>query len=86
MTGITQPSFTAPSAQKYVHDALATIGVQNRTSGTLSHALQVSTYYLSHSGGLMSTAVLLGLVARGNYMYNRVSTQMWQVSNKHLVQ
>ncbi|XP_065901233.1 very-long-chain 3-oxoacyl-CoA reductase-like [Dysidea avara] len=60
MTGITQPSFTAPSAQKYVHDALATIGVQNRTSGTLSHALQaIPALLLPESVALKATFGML---------------------------
>ena len=32
----------APSPSKYAQDALATIGVQSRTFGTISHAIQVS--------------------------------------------
>ena len=42
MSGIRKASFMAPSPHKYVRDALATIGVQSRTFGTISHALQVS--------------------------------------------
>ena len=42
MSGIRKASFMAPSPHKYVRDALATIGVQCRTFGTISHALQVS--------------------------------------------
>ena len=42
MSGIRKASFTAPSPRKYVRDALATIGVQSRTFGTMSHALTVS--------------------------------------------
>lgn len=41
MTGIKQPSYFAPSPRDYAHDALATIGVQDVTYGTLSHAIQV---------------------------------------------
>ena len=43
MSGIQKTSFTVPSAHKYVQDALETIGVQGRTFGTMSHALQVSS-------------------------------------------
>ena len=39
---VKKASFMAPSAHKYVGDALATIGVQSRTFGTMSHALMVS--------------------------------------------
>ena len=34
------------SPRKYVQDSLATIGIQSRTFGTLSHALQVSRVML----------------------------------------
>ena len=42
MSGIKKANFMAPSPRKYVRDALATIGVQSRTFGTISHAFQVS--------------------------------------------
>ena len=42
MSGIWKTNFLVPSARKYVRDALATIGVQSRTFGTMAHALQVS--------------------------------------------
>ena len=42
MTGIRKTSFMVPSARKLVQDAMATIGVQSKTYGTLSHVLQVS--------------------------------------------
>ena len=42
MSGIRKTNFSVPSARKFVQDALATIGVQNRTFGTMAHALQVS--------------------------------------------
>ena len=42
MSKIRRTSFIAPSPSKYVRDALATIGIQSKTFGTLSHALQVS--------------------------------------------
>lgn len=42
MSGIRKTSFMAPGPRKYVQDALATIGVQSKTFGTMSHALQVS--------------------------------------------
>ena len=42
MSRIRKGSFIAPSPRKYVRDVLATIGIQGRTFGTMSHALQVS--------------------------------------------
>ena len=42
MPGYVAPSFLIPGPRKYVQDALATIGIQSTTSGTLAHALQVS--------------------------------------------
>ena len=42
MSGIRKTSFMVPSARKYVEDAMAAIGVQSKTYGVLSHALQVS--------------------------------------------
>ena len=47
MSGIQKTNFIIPGPRKYVQDSLATIGVQSRTYGTMSHALQVS-YVLSH--------------------------------------
>ena len=44
LSGIQQSSFTVPAPKKFVCDALATVGIQNRTFGTLSHALQVSIH------------------------------------------
>ena len=41
MTGIKRPSYFAPSPCDYAHDALATIGIQDITYGTLAHAIQV---------------------------------------------
>ena len=41
MTGIKQPSYFAPSPSDYACDALATIGIQDITYGTLAHAIQV---------------------------------------------
>lgn len=35
-----KPSFFSPSAKSYVHSALSVIGVESRTYGCLSHALQ----------------------------------------------
>ena len=46
MSGIRKTSFMAPGPRKYVQDALATIGIQSKTFGTLSHALQVSDIML----------------------------------------
>ena len=42
MSGIRKTSFMAPGPAEYVRDALATIGIQSKTFGTLSHAIQVS--------------------------------------------
>ena len=47
MSGISRTSFMVPGPRKYAQDALATIGVQSRTFGTLSHALQVSVATMS---------------------------------------
>ena len=41
MTKIKQPGYFTPSPCDYVHDALATIGIQDITYGTLAHAIQV---------------------------------------------
>ena len=46
MSGIRRTSFMVVSASKYARDSLATIGIQSRTFGTLSHALQVSRVML----------------------------------------
>ena len=46
MSGIRKTSFMAPGPAKYVRDALATIGIQSKTFGTLSHAIQVSDVML----------------------------------------
>ena len=43
MTRYLDTNFIVVSPRKYVQDALATIGVQNITFGTMSHALQVSS-------------------------------------------
>ncbi|XP_065884381.1 very-long-chain 3-oxoacyl-CoA reductase-like [Dysidea avara] len=40
MLGIEQTSFTVLSPKKYVRDAISTIGIQDRSFGTLAHALQ----------------------------------------------
>lgn len=49
MTGIKQPSYFAPSPSDYACDALATIGIQDITYGTLAHAIQVRSINLSDS-------------------------------------
>jgi len=41
MTGIRVPHFLAPSPIDYACTAMATIGIQDYTYGTFSHALQV---------------------------------------------
>jgi len=41
MTGIKRPSYFVPNPCDYAHDALATIGIQDTTYGTLAHAIQV---------------------------------------------
>ena len=46
MSGIGKTSFMAPGPHKYVWDALATIGIQSKTFGTISHALKVSDVML----------------------------------------
>ena len=49
MSSIQKANALVPSPQKYVQDALATIGVQNsRTCGTMSHALQVNSMMSSY--------------------------------------
>ncbi|XP_065901234.1 inactive hydroxysteroid dehydrogenase-like protein 1 [Dysidea avara] len=40
MSGIRRPSFFTPSPTDYAHDAIATIGIQEITYGTLAHAIQ----------------------------------------------
>jgi len=42
MTGIKVPHFFGPSPKDYACAAIKTIGIQNYTYGTFSHALQVS--------------------------------------------
>ena len=42
MSGIRRTNLMVVSANKYARDSLATIGIQSRTFGTLSHAIQVS--------------------------------------------
>jgi len=41
MTGIKVPHFFAPSANDYARSAMETIGIQDYTYGTFSHALYV---------------------------------------------
>ena len=48
MSGIQKANALVPSPQKYVRDALATIGVQSRTCGTVSHSLQVNSMISSY--------------------------------------
>ena len=46
MSGIRRPSFFTPSPSNYARDAIATIGIQEITYGTLAHAIQVCIKYI----------------------------------------
>ena len=70
LSGIQQPSFAAPTPKKFVCDALATIGIQNRTFGTLSHVLQVSSVY--------------GVCTWHNYIHHHFGRSCWFVDAQHL--
>ena len=49
LSNIRRTSFMVVSPRKYARDSLATIGIQSRTFGTLSHAIQVSDVKLHNA-------------------------------------